>query len=34
LKHLVEPCTFVGHGDELENEGHMLGVGSFFEKTF
>jgi hypothetical protein len=21
-------------GDELENEGYMLGVGSFFEKSF
>jgi len=35
LKHpIVEPCTLVGHGDEFENEGHMLGVGSFFEIFF
>jgi hypothetical protein len=35
LKHpIVEPCTYVGHGDELENEGYMLGVASFFEKSF
>lgn len=30
-----ETCTFVNpHGDELNHEGDMFGVGVFFEKFF
>jgi hypothetical protein len=30
----IEACNSFGHGDELENEGNIFGVGASFEESF
>jgi hypothetical protein len=29
----IETCTSIGHGDELQNEGNMFGVGASSEES-
>ncbi len=33
LNPTIETCTSIGHGDELQNEGNMFGVGASFEES-
>ncbi len=29
----IETCTSTSHDEELEDEGHMFGVGTYFESS-
>jgi hypothetical protein len=33
LNPIVEACSCFGHGDELEDEGNIFGVGASFEES-